>query len=102
MVKRGRGGAREDKERVAELGVVLARLETTYGYKATTAGDVDCSAPGGKVGRALVRALTLTAKAEEVRSSEFAGGSELGPLAMADKVVLCTCERQGRWECESE
>jgi hypothetical protein len=55
-----------------------------------------------KVGRALVRALTLTAKAEEVRSSEFAGGSELGPLAMADKVVLCTCERQGRWECESE
>jgi hypothetical protein len=31
-----------------------------------------------KVGRALVRALTLTAKAEKVRSREFAGGSELG------------------------
>jgi hypothetical protein len=29
-------------------------------------------------------------------SSKDAGGSELGPLAMADTAVLCACERQGR------
>jgi hypothetical protein len=46
-VKRGRGGAREDKERAAELVVVLARLETTCSYKATVAGDADGSGPGG-------------------------------------------------------
>jgi hypothetical protein len=28
--------------------------------------------------------------------SEDAGDSELGPPAMADAAVLCTCERQGR------
>jgi hypothetical protein len=50
----------------------------------------------------LVRALTLTAKVEEVRSSEFAGNSELGPPAMADMAMLYACEQQGRGECESE
>jgi hypothetical protein len=55
-----------------------------------------------KVGHALVRALTLMAKAKEVRSSEFMGGSELGSPAMVDMAVLCACERQGRGECESE
>jgi hypothetical protein len=43
-VKRGRGGAREDKERAVELVVVLARLKTACGYEATTAGDADSSA----------------------------------------------------------
>jgi hypothetical protein len=47
VVKRGYGGAHEDKERAAELVVVLARLETACGYKATAAGDVDGSALGG-------------------------------------------------------
>jgi hypothetical protein len=55
-----------------------------------------------KVGHALVRALMLTAKAEEVRSSEFVGSSELGPPAMTDTAMLCACEQQGRGECESE
>jgi hypothetical protein len=32
---------------------------------------------------ALVRALPLTTKAEELQSSEFTGGSELGLPAMA-------------------
>jgi hypothetical protein len=42
-VKRGRGGACEDKERAAELVVVLALLEMAYGYEATAAGDADCN-----------------------------------------------------------
>jgi hypothetical protein len=45
-VKRGRGGGK-DKERTVELVVVLVRLEMACGYKATTAGDADNSAPGG-------------------------------------------------------